>query len=112
VVIGEPLAGDIQGEIVSRAAHSPLSLSRRRSIRGGARDQRCELEVIAAIERQVLDTAVLDYRPDICGFGLQHWGASRHLYHLGNVSELERDINARHLRHLQLDIAADLGAKT
>ena len=51
VIVGEPLAGDIQSEIVSRAAHASLALSRGRPVGRGARNQRGELEIIAAVER-------------------------------------------------------------
>jgi hypothetical protein len=83
-------------------------LGGRRPIRGSARYQRSELQVIAAVEGQVLDAAVFDHRPDVGGFGLQHRCTAHHLHHLRHIADFERHINAGDLADLQFDVVAHL----
>src|ERR1051326_6473330 len=89
VVVGKPLACDVQGKIISGATHAALSMGRRRTIRGCARNQRCKLQVIAAVERQILDPAVLDNGSDIGGFGLQYGRTATDLHDFTDVAYLE-----------------------
>ena len=64
VVVMDALPGDVQRKTVALAAHALLTLGRRGAVGRGAGDQRCQLQVIAAVERQFDDTAVLDDSAD------------------------------------------------
>ena len=71
VVVVKALAGDVQGEAVALPAHALLALARRRAVGGRARNERRELQVVASVERQLDDGAVLDHRADRRALGLE-----------------------------------------
>ena len=50
VIEVDSLATDVQGEAVTLATHALLSLAGRRSIGCRARNERCQLKIVAAVE--------------------------------------------------------------
>ena len=71
VVVVDALAGDVEREAVALAAHALLALARRGAVGRRARNQRRELQVVASVERQLDDGAVLDDGADRGVLGLE-----------------------------------------
>ena len=111
VVEVDALAGDVEGEAVALPAHALLALAGRRPVRGRARDQRGELQVVASVERQLDDRAVLDDRADRGVLGLQERRAALDLDHLGELADFQRERDAAGAAHLHGDVLALQGAE-
>ena len=82
VVEVDALAGHVQRKAVALAAHALFALARRRPVGGGAGNQRRQLQVVAAVERQLDDRAVFDNRADGGVLRLDQW----RLTHDGHAS--------------------------
>ena len=108
VVIVDALAGDIEGELVAGAAHALLALGRRRTVGGGTGNQRRQLEIGAAVQRQFHDSLVLYHLPDLGGFRLDQRRAAGHLDGFGHIAHLDGEVEPS--RHADLDFhpGADL----
>ena len=92
-------------------AGAVAALARTRLARGGGkrvgvRRQRDQIQVFPSVERQFDDALVLDYGSDRCVFRLQQIGLRGNFDGLGNLADLQRDIQANGLLHLHLDVVA------
>ncbi len=112
VVVVDALAGDVQRKAVPLAAHALLSLCRRRTVRRGARNQRGQLQVVAAVQRQLDDAAVLDDRADRRVFRLDHRRVGDDRDDVGQLANLERERNSVGASDLDLDVRAFHGGKS
>src|SRR5262245_54114310 len=89
----DALPADVQREAVALSAHPLLALSGRRTISRGAGDERSELQIVAAVERQFDDAAILDDGSDRGVLALQHRRASDYFDSVGHLSDLQRHVN-------------------
>jgi hypothetical protein len=86
------------GAGIGRAIHSP----------GGI--QIGQLQIIAAVEGQVLDTSILDHRAHGGGLGIERGGQRPHLNALLHVTYRQREILAVDLTDADLNVRAGLDA--
>ena len=96
----DALAGHVQRKAVALTAHALFALARRRPVGGGARNQRRQLQVIAAVERQLDDRAVFDDRADGGVLGLDQWRLTNDGHGLGDVAHLHREGDPARTAHL------------
>lgn len=108
VVEVDALPGDAQRKFGSRTSLPRVAHARRRAVGGDAGSKGGKLEVVAAVQRQFQNAPVFDDGADGGIIGLNHLRAARDLDHLGDVADLENDIHAGHLRHLEVNVRADL----
>ena len=106
VVVVHPLPADVEREAVALAAHALPALARRRTVGGGAGREGRELQVVASVERQLDDRAVLDDRPDGRALGLQHRRAPGHFHDVGELADVQGDRDAVGAPDQHLDIGA------
>ena len=104
VVVVDALAGDVQRKAVPLAAHALLSLCRRRTVRRGARNQRRELQVVAAVQRQLDDAAVLDDRADRGVLRLDHGRVGNDRHDVGQLADGHREREAVRAADLHVDV--------
>ena len=104
VVEVDALAGDVQRKAVALAAHPLLTLGRRGPVGRGAGNQRRELQVIAAVERQLDDAAVLDDGADRGVLRLDDRRVGNNRHDVGQLADCEREREAVRAAHLHVDV--------
>jgi hypothetical protein len=87
-------------------------LASRRRKRIGIRGERHRVQVLASVERKLRDGLTGDHGAEGRVFGPQQIGAGRNLDGLGNLSDLEGEIETHGLLHFDFDVVADLGLET
>ena len=112
VVELQPLARDVQLKVAAVPAPARLRDRIRGAIRCRTGYQRRQLQVVASVERQFLNAPVLDDRADGGGLGFERRRGSLHFHRLGNGADLEREIQAGYLVHLQLEVGAHFRLET
>ena len=100
VVEVHALTRDVQRKAVALAAHALFALARRRPVRGGAGNQRRQLQVVAAVERQLDDRAVFDDGADRGVLGLNQRRMRDDFQRFRQVAHIHREgepVRAAHL---------------
>ena len=101
--------GDLLGAPVAALARGGLAAVA--EARAHVRAERDELQKVAPVQRQIHDALIFDDRADRGVLGVQQRSAGGDFDRFGHLSHPQLEIEARHLLHLQFDIAADRALK-
>ena len=98
------LPGHVQPKAVALAAHALLALARRGTVGGRAGNQRRQLQVVASVERQLDDAAILDDGANRCVRRLDHRRVRHDTDDIGQLADREGERESVRASDLHLDV--------
>jgi hypothetical protein len=108
----QPLTGKIELEVRARPASAQSGDRVGWAVDCPRRDQRSQLQVVAAVQWQFRDTPVLDHGADGRVLGIEDFPLRRYFDGFGDVAYLQLKVQPRGLIHLQYDVVADFGPES